>query len=638
MNHKSHIHTFFTALLLLGTLLVLGSFSSEAPKPAIAASTPGQQTAPTILVHLSNGLGIFGTGLLRDIFVAYSGETRQSGALTTGVTVLNPGDAIQLKLIANASYVYLGNFMDTPPASWNDALSQKCNSGSVHITNLFNSASGEACLYMTILTNSPPTLTPSGFHCGSIVQVDTSEGIREYTTTCTVTTNSPNAVINASFPSIYAGAYTFKPEFYQTTCTGYTDAVLAPTGYGYWDNTFYSRCLKFPLPPATLSWTFDVASVPPPPPPTLTFTGNPTTITQGDSATLIWSSQNTTQCHPGESFAPIPEWSDPTLPTSGSRVVHPASTTFYPLVCIGPGGSVSSDVTITVNPLYGDGFSCNSQNQCVFGGGGGASCLTNAGCPGGGGGGGCTSNCGGGGGGGGGCTDPATCPSLSNPDASQLSSDTSFFCPSNQVELKWNYSDPNNDPQNAFRLQVDNNSDFSSMLIDAYKDTSDHLYIIPPNVLAFGTTYYFVVSVKDSTGAWSNWSSAASFYTPSSCAPVSDFGLNKSKDISVNVTGSGNSTSNASQITVTPFSGFAAAVNLLAISISPNLPGISYSLNPPTLNQTQYSSGSAFQATIPGSTIPGNYTITIQGVGGGFTRTVNVILKVNSISSVIREI
>ena len=283
------------------------------------------------------------------------------------------------------------------------------------------------------------------------------------------------------------------------------------------------------------------------------------------------------------------------------------------------------------------GFSCNSQNQCVFGGGG-TSCLTGAGCPGGGGGGGCTSNCGGGGGGGGGCTDPATCPSLSNPDASQLSSDTSFFCPSNQVELKWNYSDPNNDPQNAFRLQVDNNSGFSSMLIDAYKDTSDHLYIIPPNVLAFGTTYYFVVSVKDSTGAWSNWSSAASFYTPSSCAPVSDFGLNKSKDISVNVTGSGNSTSNASQITVTPFSGFAAAVNLLAISISPNLPGISYSLNPPTLNQTQYSSGSAFQATIPGSTIPGNYTITIQGVGGGFTRTVNVILKVNSISSVIREI
>src|SRR3990167_11334805 len=126
------------------------------------------------------------------------------------------------------------------------------------------------------------------------------------------------------------------------------------------------------------------------------------------------------------------------------------------------------------------GFSCNSQNQCVFGGGG-TSCLTGAGCPGGGGGGGCVGNCGGGGDGGGGGGNGA-------PSVSQLSADTSFFCPSNQVELKWNYSDPNNDPQNAFRLQVDNNSDFSSMLIDAYKDTSDHLYIIPPNVLAFGTT------------------------------------------------------------------------------------------------------------------------------------------------------
>ncbi|KKT27881.1 MAG: hypothetical protein UW15_C0042G0001, partial [Parcubacteria group bacterium GW2011_GWC1_44_10] len=50
-----------------------------------------------------------------------------------------------------------------------------------------------------------------------------------------------------------------------------------------------------------------------------------------------------------------------------------------------------------------------------------------------------------------------------------------------------------------------------------YKDTADHLYITPADVLSLGTKYYFRVAVKDSTGKWSNWSATASFTTPTNC-------------------------------------------------------------------------------------------------------------------------
>src|SRR3989344_918370 len=177
-------------------------------------------------------------------------------------------------------------------------------------------------------------------------------------------------------------------------------------------------------------------------------------------------------------------------------------------------GAVSNIDTVTVNVIVGDGFSCNSSNQCVFGGGGASCNITNncVGTPGDT----CTSNCGGGGDGGG-CADPAACPTATSPSADQLGSDTGFFCPSHQVQLAWNYSDPNGDPQVSFRLQLDDNPSFNSMLIDVYKDTADHLYITPADVLSLGTKYYFRVAVKDSTGKWSNWSATASFTTPTNC-------------------------------------------------------------------------------------------------------------------------
>ena len=246
--------------------------------------------------------------------------------------------------------------------------------------------------------------------------------------------------------------------------------------------------------------------------------------------------------------------------------------------------------------------------------------------------------------GGSGCANPALCPVVPvAPVASQLGSDTGFFCPSHQVQLSWTYSDPNNDPQSSFRAQVDDNAGFSSMIMDVYKDTADKLYITPADILALGTKYYFRVAVKDSTGAWSNWSQTADFTTPANCAPTPDFLLNSSGNISVNVTGAGSAVSNATKITATPLNGFASSIDLSVQSVLPALAGATFSfVDPPSPNQrltpAEYNSGSVFKVTVPGTTAPGNYAITIQGQGASLTKMVTLILQVKSVSPEFQEI
>ena len=100
------------------------------------------------------------------------------------------------------------------------------------------------------------------------------------------------------------------------------------------------------LPPATLSWTFDVASVPPPPPPTLTFWADSTNITQGDSTNLNWTVANADSCTATGGWLGS---KDPATGTHSQSVTPPATTT-YNLQCSGPGGSSGQkQVTITTN-------------------------------------------------------------------------------------------------------------------------------------------------------------------------------------------------------------------------------------------------------------------------------------------------
>lgn len=95
------------------------------------------------------------------------------------------------------------------------------------------------------------------------------------------------------------------------------------------------------------------APAPPPPPPPApetpappakpmiaSFAAEPSTIERGQSSTLRWATENTTEVsiEPGIG----------TVSASGTRQVYPNDTTTYTLTAKGPGGTATSTATVTV--------------------------------------------------------------------------------------------------------------------------------------------------------------------------------------------------------------------------------------------------------------------------------------------------
>src|SRR5277367_3231776 len=90
-----------------------------------------------------------------------------------------------------------------------------------------------------------------------------------------------------------------------------------------------------------------VASTPPPAPytpppatPTVTLQANPTSINQGDTATLNWSSTNATQ------LTITPDVGQVTA--EGSTKVTPTSSVTYSVTATGPGGSANASARVSV--------------------------------------------------------------------------------------------------------------------------------------------------------------------------------------------------------------------------------------------------------------------------------------------------
>ncbi len=79
----------------------------------------------------------------------------------------------------------------------------------------------------------------------------------------------------------------------------------------------------------------------PTPAPTLTFTATPSSITQGGSSTLDWSSGNASSCTASGG------WSG-SKSLSNTQSVSPTQTTTYTLRCDGPSGSITRSATVTV--------------------------------------------------------------------------------------------------------------------------------------------------------------------------------------------------------------------------------------------------------------------------------------------------
>ena len=80
---------------------------------------------------------------------------------------------------------------------------------------------------------------------------------------------------------------------------------------------------------------------PPPAAPTVTLSANPTSINQGDSSTLTWSSTNATQ------LTITPDVGQ--VNAEGNSKVTPSDSVTYSVTATGPGGSANASARITVS-------------------------------------------------------------------------------------------------------------------------------------------------------------------------------------------------------------------------------------------------------------------------------------------------
>lgn len=114
------------------------------------------------------------------------------------------------------------------------------------------------------------------------------------------------------------------------------------------------------------------------------------------------------------------------------------------------------------------------------------------------------------------------------PSATNLLVTEGDYCPPPLAKpppiiLSWEFSDPDaGDSQSAYRVQIDNNSDFSSPEIDSGKILSSSNSYAPIN-LSYNTTYYWQVMVWDSSDSSSGWIVGPVFSTPIHAYPGTDF-------------------------------------------------------------------------------------------------------------------
>jgi hypothetical protein len=149
--------------------------------------------------------------------------------------------------------------------------------------------------------------------------------------------------------------------------------------------------------------------------------------------------------------------------TSGNQSTgNLTSSTTYTLNCTGPGGSASASVTVTVNNLP-----------------------------------------------------LASNLNVAQPDYCQAGPAASF---------SWIFSDADGDTQSAYRVQADNNANFSSPEVDSGQVSSaSHSYATPAGLLSYDQTYYWRVMVWDSQGSSSVWANGSAFTVPKHAYPTIDF-------------------------------------------------------------------------------------------------------------------
>jgi len=99
--------------------------------------------------------------------------------------------------------------------------------------------------------------------------------------------------------------------------------------------------------------------------------------------------------------------------------------------------------------------------------------------------------------------------------------------------FNWTYSDPENDTQSAYRIQIDGAGSFASPMLDETINVASVTYSPAidwvRNNLNWGATYYFRVKEADINGNWSVWSDGNPFTLPNHAYPWPDFDTNPAR-------------------------------------------------------------------------------------------------------------
>ena len=117
-----------------------------------------------------------------------------------------------------------------------------------------------------------------------------------------------------------------------------------------------------------------------------------------------------------------------------------------------------------------------------------------------------------------------------SPIASNLSIIKGNYCTNPSHFFSWTYSDFDGDSESKYEFQVDNNSDFSSLVVNRTINnptTNNQIVLVSVSPAAdkivYNTTYYWRVNVYDSNGAESGWVTGPSFTTEKHQYPLVNF-------------------------------------------------------------------------------------------------------------------
>lgn len=158
-------------------------------------------------------------------------------------------------------------------------------------------------------------------------------------------------VANSSYPSIVEGSTTWinwdsgENNQCKVTDTSYhVPASPILPSHGSWETPAPSKNTMFFVTCSNKDGYRDVIVniEVKPKPPTVDYRVNPLRIKAGETVTRSWTSQNATSC---QSKTGTP------LDTSGVWVTAPVyQSNTYAITCMGPGGSVTKSVDVTVDP------------------------------------------------------------------------------------------------------------------------------------------------------------------------------------------------------------------------------------------------------------------------------------------------